>query len=327
MATRTQPAEARKARRESPPPQVGAGPAAASIAVSQAAGLAAGTAAGATSTVPAAVGLLAAAKTAQEGVEKVLELLDGFFVIARAREDAWALKTLKRVAGMSQQDVLDVIADESARRAAFEAGVRERVRRDVQKALGGDGTPEAKQRRVRDILKREQTYAQQRSRAMGERALAHADRIVLRKDSPQGAFWKLGQAEQHTPDCLAMAGRFWPWEVLNTFHPPTHTGCVCSLHGYQAAVGAGWMKPGAVMDVTAAVQRAAAAKLLLGEAEVTELGQALTDHGLISGQGELLEAIVKAGGLDAAAAGAAVSGGQAGGLQGGRGAREGRRVV
>lgn len=247
--------------------------------------------------MPAAVGLLAAAKTAQEGVEKVLELLDGFFLIARAREDAWALQTLRKVPGVTQQDVLDVIADENARRAEFERKVRERVSRDVTKVLGGEGTAAQKLQALRDVLAREQTFAEQRAVAMGERSLALADRIVLRRDSPQGAFWKLGVAEKHTPDCLAMQGKFWPWEVLNTFHPPTHVGCKCSLHGYQAAVGAGWMKPGQVMDVSVALRRAAAAKLLLGETEVEDMREALVRTGLVGSGTEWDDAMRRAAGL------------------------------
>lgn len=229
-------------------------------------------------TLPAAVGLLLAAKTAREGTEKLLELLRGFFVLSRSREEEWAAGVLRRVARANQQDVLDVLADESSRRAAFERGVLERVRRDATRALGLEGKARAQE--LTKLLIREQRYAESRAQAMGERVLAAADRMTLRVESPQGAFWQLGQADKHTRDCLAMAGHFWPWEVLDTFHPPTHAGCVCSLHGYVMAVTSGWMKPGDVQDVKAAMVKAAAAKLLLEDGNVNEMREAVVMQGL-----------------------------------------------
>lgn len=234
-------------------------------------------------TLPAAVGLLLAAKTAQEGTEKLLELLRGFFVLSRSREEEWAAGVLRSTAQANQADVMGVLADESARRAEFERKVRERVRRDSMRALSLE--PKERGRELGKLLVREQRYAESRAQAMGERVLAAADRIVLRRESPQGAFWKLGVADQHTRDCLAMAGLFWPWEVLDTFHPPTHAGCVCSLHGYGTAIGSGWMKPGDVQDVRAAMTKAAAARLLLEEEYVTEMKEAVVVQGLATAGG------------------------------------------
>lgn len=209
----------------------------------------------------------------------MLSSLDSYFASARAREDAWALRVLQQ-RGASQADVLAVIADENARRAEFERKVRQRVRRDVTKALSL-GTPAERQGAVLAVLGREENYAAQRSVAMAERSLALADRLVLRRESPQGAWWALGEAEQHTADCLAMAGHFWPWDVLDSFHPPTHAGCRCSLHGYAQAIAAGLMSPGDVPDTADARRRAAAAKLLLHEDAVLEMGLALVRVGVL----------------------------------------------
>lgn len=235
-------------------------------------------AAGVAGTLPAAVGLLLGVKAGQEGVEKLLELLRGFFVLSRSREEEWAAGVLRRVRGANQRDVMGVLADEAARRAEFERRVTARVRRDASRVLG---LPERERgAELAKLLVREQRYAESRAQAMGERVLAAADRIVLRVESPQGAFWRLGVADKHTRDCLAMAGHFWPWEVLDVFHPPTHAGCVCSLHGYGTAVGAGWMKPGDVQDVKAAMGRAAAARLLLEGDVVTDMREAVVEQGL-----------------------------------------------
>lgn len=286
MAQRTQPP---------PEPTVGVSRAVGASAPAVPLGTAAGTAAGVAATAPAVAGLLATAKTAQEGTEAVLAALEGFMALARAREDAWLVRTLKKLDGISQQDILNVVADENARRAEFDRRVRARVERDVRKALQDDD-PKARLARIRDVLARERGYAEQRTAAMAVRGLALADRLVLRRTSPQGAYWKLGQAEKHTPDCVAMAGHVWPWAVLDKFAPPTHTGCVCSLHSYSTAVGNGWVKAGDLMDTAVALQRAAAARLLLHEGEASEMRDTLIAHGMTTGEA-FDAAILEAGGF------------------------------
>lgn len=200
-----------------------------------------------------------ALKLGQESLEKVLEALRAFFVVARARQERWVLAQAR--GRLPQQDVLEVIAEESARQAEFERRVVERVRRDASKALL---LPEEKRAdALRALLRREQVYARQRAEAMAVRALSAVDRVVLRAESPQGAFWRLGVRQTHTPDCVAMAGRFWPWPVLDEFHPPVHAGCGCSLHGLRDALAAGWIKPGdEVVDLAGAFQRMRAARAL-----------------------------------------------------------------
>jgi len=212
-----------------------------------------------------------------EGLEAILEGLRRFFVLSRAREDAWLVRTLEQVQ-MPTADVLDIVADETDRAAAFRARVEERVRRDVGKALN---LPEGKRRdALRAVLAREKTYAEQRSRALADRALASADRFVLRQTSPFGAGWVLDpNVREHTLDCLAMGGRIWPWEALDVLRPPTHPGCRCKLIAAPAA----WRSS----DVARAVRRAQAAKGLLHE----EMVGALIAHGVASA-GEVVQAYV-----------------------------------
>jgi hypothetical protein len=254
---------------------IGAGAAAGAI------GTAAGTAAGVAATAPA----LPLLKATTESIEKILEALTRFFVLMRAREDAWLLRTMRGRA--PQEDILGLIAEENARAAEFQRRVLARVRRDAARALN---LPEEKQEAaVEALLRREQTYARQRSEAMAVRALAALDRTVLRKLPPPpggewaGAFWKLDPTvNQHTADCIAMGGRFWPWEALAVLFPPTHPGCRCSLHSWAEAVEHGWLRPSAHrwLPIDDMVRKAHAAAALLHEGDARDLMEAVIEAGL-----------------------------------------------
>lgn len=262
-----------------PEPQIGAAQAIGSGAAAGAIGAAAGTAAGIAATAPG-VPLL---KGGQESIEAILEALGRFFVLSRAREDAWILRTMKGRA--PQQDILEVVADEAARAAEFQRKVAERVRRDSARALQ---LPAEKRRvAIEALLRREKFYARQRSEAMAVRSLAAVDRVVLRKlPAPPGgyagAFWKLDpNVKQHTPDCIAMGGKFWPWEALAVLFPPTHPGCRCSLRSWEEAVRERWIVAGRHrwMTIADAVRKANAAKALLHEGEVREMMEAVVGVG------------------------------------------------
>lgn len=235
----------------------------------------AGSAAGAAGTAPA-VPLL---KLAQETVEEIVDALTSFRVVAAAREDEWILRKLRRLPGITQQDILDVIADERARRAEFDQAVLGRVRRDAQRAfeLPDKG---ARKSALEALVRRERRYAGQRSRAVAERSLALADRVVLQRESPQGAYWDFVEDERVTPDCRAMGGRVWPWPVLLRFHPPTHTGCRCKLRSYAWARARGLVSPRDLLDVDEAMKLAAAAAALLHEDGETV--DALVDVGVVT---------------------------------------------
>lgn len=194
-----------------------------------------------------------------------------------------------------QQEILDVIADENAREAQFEARVIQRVTRDAQSIVQ---LPERQRGpAIQRLLDRERRYARQRSQAMAMRALGALDVAVLRGESPTGAFWRLGNTREHTPDCLYMARyRFWPWEALRVLNPPTHTGCKCSLHSYQDAIRARWMLPSHVQDLDVAMRRVAAARAMLHEEDVEELRAALIARGMVT-EGSFDTALFRVGGV------------------------------
>lgn len=141
-----------------------------------------------------------------------------------------------------------LVEEEIGRERAFQAKLLARLQRDVPTALK---LADADKRRARlqAILAREQRYIAMRMEAMNDRAIAAGNADTVREDSPQGAFWHLSPfVKEHTPDCIAMGGKFWPWSVLNEFHPPTHPGCQCQLVSANEAIDRGLMTPGH-MDV------------------------------------------------------------------------------
>jgi hypothetical protein len=230
---------------------------------------------------PAAVPALSLAGVSALTTAGVLKLIDGFLERLRFVDARW-VRQQATSRGATQEDVLKVIADETDRQAEFERKVRQRVTRDVGRILGGPGTEKEQRAQLVKVLSRERRYARQRSVAQAVRAFAALDRTVLKRESPSGAFWWLGVAKTHTPDCVAMAGKFWPWAALDVFHPPTHAGCRCSLHSYGEAVAAGWMRPGDVQDERAAMAAMRAARALLEEAAA--VGLDLRELGLVSGE-------------------------------------------
>jgi hypothetical protein len=265
-----------------PEPQLGASQAIGVAALTGTVGAAGGTAALAAGTAPAVPALLAAGET----LEAVLSGLLRFRVTAAGREDAWLIRRLRTVEGLSQQDVLDVIADERARRGEFDRRQEARIRAQVGQVFavpipeipdGGDPQLRSaarqarllalRQRRdqLRAILHRERVYAEQRGEAIRSRTESLIDRTVLRRESPAGAYWVFRDDERTTPDCRAMGGRFWPWEALAVLHPQTHYGCRCALESLA------WVRenriPVRFMDVDEAVRAAHAARALLHENE------------------------------------------------------------
>jgi 8-oxo-dGTP pyrophosphatase MutT (NUDIX family)/2'-5' RNA ligase len=66
----------------------------------------------------------------------------------------------------------------------------------------------------------------------------------VKQDSPDGALWLLGDTKTHTPDCVQMANKIWPWSVLDSFQPPVHPRCACSLVPLGMAFKKGLAKRG-----------------------------------------------------------------------------------
>jgi hypothetical protein len=154
-------------------------------------------------------------------------------------------------------DVETVIAEERQRGEMFARLAEQRMQRDLPVALA---IPDPVQREaaVRGVMAREQVYQRMRSEAIAARGLAAVDRMVLRRDSPSGALWKLDPTvREHTAGCLILGGRFWSWEILDRVHPPRHAGCPCRLVGYGEAIRDGLLRPGDVMDLADQVKAAA----------------------------------------------------------------------
>lgn len=185
----------------------------------------------------------------------ILTGLMQFLAALRERHRRFLAAELARYA-TAPRDIADAIEEEMQRELEFAQNSADRVARQLPAALA---IKDRGQRRdaVERILEAERRFAQQRSEAMLARAAAAVQRAQLRRTSPLGAFWRLGFAKNHTPGCLAMADRFWPWVVLDRVHPPRHYGCTASLHGFDEAVAAGWMRPEDVIDPAAAVKAAA----------------------------------------------------------------------
>lgn len=190
---------------------------------------------------------------------KILAALVAFLTAHRERVRGWLGEQMRRrTASARPEDIARVISEEEQRGEEFERRAAARIARDVTTALAIPDSA-AREGAVRGIMRREARYARQREQAMAARAFAAIDRVVLREQSPTGAFWQVDPTVvEHTAGCLIMGGKFWPWQVLDRVHPPRHAGCPCRLRGYGDAIADGLLAPGQVMDVQTAIRRAAA---------------------------------------------------------------------
>lgn len=79
-------------------------------------------------------------------------------------------------------------------------------------------------------MRRERRYLEMHIAAATRRMRCDADMARLQERGEPGAVWVLGKRQTHTPDCVAMAGRFWTWDVLREVNPANrHAGCGCAL--------------------------------------------------------------------------------------------------
>jgi hypothetical protein len=215
----------------------------------------------------------------------ILAALVGFLADQRTQTAEWLRGKLKGRLGKDEVEAL--IVEEQDREAAFAEGQALRIARDVGTALG-IADPKVREQAVRIIMDREERFARWRSVAMAARSFAAVERRRLRRDSPQGAFWELDPTvQEHTPGCLFMGGRFWPWKVLDRVHPPRHGGCPCRLRGYRDAIAAGLMRAGDVPNVRDAVKAAAPIIMemehgVTPSAEEFELWGQLVERGMAS---------------------------------------------
>lgn len=176
--------------------------------------------------------------------------------LARVREAnrAWLTRELGRHSTVPD-DIASTVQAEMQLEQVFAQRSADRLAKALPVALRLP--PAEREAKVRQILADEERFARQRSEAMAARAIAAVTRHALRRESPLGAFWQLGLAHKHTEGCKFMAGKFWPWAVLDRVAPPRHYGCTSSLHGFGEAIANGWMSAGDVPDPSAAIRAAA----------------------------------------------------------------------
>lgn len=237
--------------KKQPPPPPGAPPG------GFATGQGASAAAGAAQAVPGTLALVTAAALSKEALDAAVgtavDALRRFWTQVRLQNEAWLLKTMKDA---PQDEVHRAAQDENAREYAFQQKAQVRFKASMARALT-ETDPKTRNDKVKKAIDAERRYAVQRQREVGRRSVAAVDRAALRKASPQGAFWRIDPTlKTHTPECVALSGKFWPWEALDAhaFWPPLGGGCGCSLYGYKHAVAQGWMKAGKVPDVDDAIR-------------------------------------------------------------------------
>lgn len=284
----TSPTAPRRPEEVQKPQQRPAGTVGTAQPVGAGAALAAGTAAGAAGRAVAATPALLPIAGAAVTVEAVRKALDAFFPKTRLAQQRWLASRVKRgaIPGATQDDMLQALTFENELQGEFERRVRERVMRDVGSVIARP-KPEEQREALRKLFERERRYAQQRAVEMGRRLEKTTERIVVRRESPRGAFWALGVAREHTPECVAMAGKFWSWEAIEgVFRPPVGPGCRCSLKSEKAAIAQGLLAPGQTPRGLADAQRV---RILYGNHHGVQEGAA------IKVVAELREAIIRVG--------------------------------
>jgi hypothetical protein len=197
-------------------------------------------------------GFVASAKLIKNATKAIMAVVRRLSTLRIARARAALTKT-----ATLPGDIEKVVASENKREAEFRRRAKQRVESGMRLALRAPD-PSARAAAVESVVRREQQYARQRAVASGERLFAAVEREALRRDSPRGAYWELGPTSEHTPDCVAMAGKLWPWEVLDKLHPPMHVGCKCRLRSYGEALAAGLLAKSETIPDLATAQRLAA---------------------------------------------------------------------
>lgn len=209
---------------------------------------------GTPSAAAGSAGLAAGAKAQREIVVNTIRAVTAMLAAIAIRRRKLIIE--RTLTAYPAADLDAALAEEERREVVFRRRVEQRLRAGM--ALAQKATdPSARAAAIQNNLKREQRFAEMRSAAAGERVLAAAELQDLRQRSPRGAFWSLGPRQRHTPDCIAMAGKFWPWAVLNEVHPLLHGGCGCYLLSFGEAISSGRMTAADVMSDAKALQLAA----------------------------------------------------------------------
>lgn len=231
-------------------------------------------ASGRVAVTPTLIATGAATRAVAEATETVVEALAAF---ARTRTQT-VIPLLQRqltetFVDREPVEIAKLLAKEAARERSFQRRQTSRIRRDLPKVLA-EADIAARKQKLQKLLKRERYYIGLRERAMTARAHSVVDSLRIQEASPQGAYWRLGHAIHHTPGCIAMSGKFWPWSVLREVGiPPIHPGCACELLTMEAAGRNGLMTNGDVpsaKDALARARRFMALEEALYEAELDD---------------------------------------------------------
>ena len=159
----------------------------------------------------------------------ILRVLRGLLRRTHTDSADWLTQELRKLFPNADPNVIRQAVETELRfEQMFQQKGLKRVEADLHKA-GALPTPEAQQKRVNEILNREKHYAGLREKAMMNRAKGHVQNAEVKAASPLGATWVLGKRKTHTAGCVALAGKNWPWEVLDTIPPPLHSNCGCEL--------------------------------------------------------------------------------------------------
>lgn len=209
-------------------------------------GGAAGSVPGATTATAGAVAMVEGTKAQAALVTTITTALLALLALIATRRRAIMRERLGKH-GIRLDDVDAALVEEDRLEGIYRRRAEKRISDGLKVAMRA---PDASARAagVDGVMRREQQYAWMRAAAAANRVLAAAEREQLRRTSPRGAYWSLGVRNQHTPDCLAMAGKFWPWSILNIVHPLLHTGCGCFLRSYGDALAAGLLTEGAMLS-------------------------------------------------------------------------------
>lgn len=128
------------------------------------------------------------------------------------------------------QALAEALGRERQRDTAYARNMRARMRRGVSAIFADPTLTEAERgARIEGLARLERSYLERHISAAGRRMAKEAEleRLLERE---AGGVWVLGRTKVHTPDCLAMAGRWWPESVLRKINPANrHNGCDCSV--------------------------------------------------------------------------------------------------
>lgn len=127
---------------------------------------------------------------------------------------------------------------EQQRDGAFTANMRARITAGAQAIRQERGlTAQERDLRLAQLAALEVRYLRMHVAAASWRLQSEADISRLKAQGEDGAYWELNPGLlTHTEDCLRMAGRWWPWRVLDKINPANrHSGCGCVLLGRRDA--------------------------------------------------------------------------------------------